>query len=758
MQSIRKFIKISVLVLAIIPILMFLGFSAAVSFIDFNRYKPQIEQQVAKLTGREMQIEGAIEVAVFPFALEVGQTYFKNSAEFTQPYLLSLGKTHIQFSVWDLLVHKHLSVVSLELIEPSLHLVKTPTGNNWSDLQALLALWPNTHGTPSRTANLFSNSLSDLINPALAQSATDAGGFRYVNATQAVSQPVDTGNSVNGLAASSDLLVWAIESLVVQKGAVTFTDEVKGQTVFFEAINVLALDIQHDAPFKASLDFQHRHSEYPQRYAFNINSHLQLSEALSRWTFNEWDGLLKITLPAERNIPEVRVSTSGERLSLDVNTQQVEMVNGQFKGLEASIVTRFSGQYGTAAQLNGWVDAKGINFKNWAYHLGIDLPKFVDPKALTHSTGQFDWAWHNQKLSLTNLNLSLDKARLRGEYAQQFGEAPRIEFALKAAQIDLDAYMAYATPKVVKVNESANLNANLTAKIATPAEIDLTRPGQTALAPAQAERSATQIATQDNASVNAEPELYLPIAVPVSTLRAMDAKGHLQVTRFKVLDIQAESLQVELTAKDGQMQFAPLDGLVYQGALQSRFDVDVRGDTPAFKWQGKVSELAVAPLLADGWQIKPLSGQLKSHFNLQTRGSNQVALKHNLNGHLLLTVAPGAFYGLQLNALLTGMSPSMQASTGFNELVLMGDVREGVLDVSKLTLAAEGFSGVGAAKVDLNHATLSSRLNVRLDKPSAELAPLAGLVVPIALNGPLNDTQWSANTAGLLKDLSIKAN
>lgn len=732
MQSIRKVIKISVLVLAIIPILMFLGFSAAVSFIDFNRYKPQIEQQVAKLTGREMQIEGAIEVAVFPFALEVGQTYFKNSAEFTQPYLLSLGKTHIQFSVWDLLVHKHLSVVSLELIEPKLHLIKTPTGNNWGDLQALLALLPS--AVPHA---------SDVLNSALAQAQTrsqsaEFSGFMHVNAPQVTSSQEAslTNATANPSAVPSNLLVWAIESLVVQKGEVTFTDEVKGQTVFFETINLLALDIVQDAPFKASLDFEHRHSEYPQRYAFNINSDLQISDQLSRWRFHEWDGLLKITLPAERKLPEVRVSTSGERLSLDVSTQQVEMVNGQFKGLDASIVTRFSGQYGEQALLKGWVDAKGINFKNWAYHLGIDLPKFVDPKALTQSTGQFDWQWHNQKLSLKNLNLSLDKARLSGEYAQQFGEAAQIEFTLNAQHIDLDAYMAYATPKPIKADALEDLTPSV---IPNVVQIDLTRPGQVDFAQTQVQPQA-----------KSEPELYLPIAVPVSTLRAMNAQGQLQITQFKVLDIQAQSLHVELTAKEGQMQFAPLDGLVYQGALQSRFDVDVRGDTPAFKWQGKVSELAVAPLLADGWQIKPLSGQLQSHFNLYTRGSNQVALKHNLNGHLLLTVAPGTFYGLELSALLAGKAPSLDANTPFNQLVLMGDVTEGVLDVAKLTLAAEGFEGVGAAKVDLNHATLNSQLKIRLDHPPAELASLAGLVLPIGLSGHLSDTQWSANTAGLL--------
>ncbi len=59
-QSFFKWFKRGTLILAIIPILLFLGFAVAVSLIDFYQYKPQIEQEVAKVTGRDFKITGAV--------------------------------------------------------------------------------------------------------------------------------------------------------------------------------------------------------------------------------------------------------------------------------------------------------------------------------------------------------------------------------------------------------------------------------------------------------------------------------------------------------------------------------------------------------------------------------------------------------------------------------------------------------------------------------------------------------------------------
>ncbi len=55
---------------------------------------------------------------------------------FTEENLLSVREVQIELSLKSLFLDKEISVISLELIEPKLHLIKTETGDNWSDIQS----------------------------------------------------------------------------------------------------------------------------------------------------------------------------------------------------------------------------------------------------------------------------------------------------------------------------------------------------------------------------------------------------------------------------------------------------------------------------------------------------------------------------------------------------------------------------------------------------------------------------------------------
>lgn len=391
-QNFFKWFKRGTLILAIIPILLFLGFAGAVSLIDFNQYKPQIEQEVAKATGRDFKIEGAVDVSILPFMFNVGQMYLRNSEGFTEENLLSVREVQIELSLASLFIDKEISVISLELIEPKLHLIKTETGDNWSDIQ-LISQW-----LPILPGLSTSPSLAHLI-PSLNRDKHPPTASEWFDTLERI--PVNNINN-EGLKPSFD---WAFDSLVIRQGELQLEDQVAGHLAKLSAINILTFDVIKGQPFDVSSDFTYQHSPSLRTYDFHLNTTLDISNRFQLWVLTNWDGLFTFNLPAEENVPAIRLTTSGERFELDLQTQNINVVKAKLAGLDAEMTASFSGLFGAHLALGGSVDLKRLNFKEWAYHLGLPLPKFIEQKALTEGDGQFEWQWDGQTLLLKEIKL-----------------------------------------------------------------------------------------------------------------------------------------------------------------------------------------------------------------------------------------------------------------------------------------------------------------------------------------------------------------
>lgn len=382
-----KWLKRVVLVVAIIPILMFLGFAGAVNLIDFNQYKPQIEKEVAQLTGRDFKIDGSVDLSVLPFVFNIGKMSLKNPAGFTEENLLTVREAQIELSLAALFIDKEVSIVSLEVIEPKLHLIKTATGDNWTDIKAL-AQWLPTTGI-TQWAALGEMRSKPLVQP---QSATE--WFASLESTK-VSYPLDTENKN-----ASSKIAWAFDSLLVRNGEITFVDQPQNYTATLSKINILTFDVVKDQPFDVSSDFVYQHSLSQGTYDAHLNSTLEIKQQFKEWVLSDWSGVFKFHLPEEQKVPEIRLTTVGKRLAFNFETRQIDVVKAHFKGLEASLLASFSGTLGRPPVLSGALEAHNLDFKHWAYRLGFKLPKLVDHKALREGKAPFEWQWDGQTLFL----------------------------------------------------------------------------------------------------------------------------------------------------------------------------------------------------------------------------------------------------------------------------------------------------------------------------------------------------------------------
>lgn len=717
-ENFFKWFKRGTLILAIIPILLFLGFAGAVSLIDFNQYKPQIEQEVAKVTGRDFKIEGAVELSVLPFMFNIGQLYLKNREGFTEETLLSIREVQIELSLASLFIDKEISVISLELIEPKLHLIKTEAGDNWSDIQLLSQWLPKMPGVSPSLATLNRDK-----NPPSASEWFDS--LERVQVSNVAPQ---------GLKASFD---WAFDSLVIRQGELQFEDQVAGSLGKLSAINILTFDVIKGQPFDVSSDFTYQNSRSLRTYDFHLNTTLEISNHFQQWVLTDWDGLFTFHLPVEENVPAIRLTTSGERFELDLQTQNINVVKAEVAGLDAELTTSFAGLFGAHTALAGSADLQGVNFKEWAYHLGLPMPVFIEQKALTQGNGQFEWQWDGQKLLLKEIELQIDQTQLKGSASYQIGQKPALEFDLILDQLNLERYLA-------------------TDQLAT----ESTRPGQINLE--QTHKSSSQVSPQESPQksskviAKASAEHYLPVGLPIEKLRHLTASGQLTINQLSTRDHQASSLQVTLLAEQGVLSFAPLDAELYQGQLRSKFILDVSEETPSYHWKGRLNQVDLQLAFASHDDKPILDGIVTSRFDLRSKGLDNKAVKQNLKGLFSSELEQVRIEGLDLNQLLNGNLEVQTTSTLLERVYLSGRWHQGVYSAQQFRANSERFSGSGAGRYDLNKDELESQFLLAIEKPAEALSALKGVIVPLNYRGSLQakgvykEPRWKVDMAKLM--------
>lgn len=105
----------------------------APSFIDWNRYKPGIVAAVQSATGRELSIEGPIDLALLPTPkLSVSDARLANLEGASEPDMVRLDSLDVRVALMPLFTGE-IQVESVTLVEPVLYLERLADGRvNWN--------------------------------------------------------------------------------------------------------------------------------------------------------------------------------------------------------------------------------------------------------------------------------------------------------------------------------------------------------------------------------------------------------------------------------------------------------------------------------------------------------------------------------------------------------------------------------------------------------------------------------------------------
>ena len=116
--------------------LIILAFAAVLivpGFIDWNTYKNDITNQVASLTGRQLTIDGNIEMTVLPApAITVNDVSFANAAGADVPHMVRLKSLEVRIALGPLL-SGDIQVQKVRIVDPVVLLEILPDGQpNWA--------------------------------------------------------------------------------------------------------------------------------------------------------------------------------------------------------------------------------------------------------------------------------------------------------------------------------------------------------------------------------------------------------------------------------------------------------------------------------------------------------------------------------------------------------------------------------------------------------------------------------------------------
>jgi len=382
-----RLVKIVLSVVAGIVVLLVI---AAVSFFllfDPNDFRDKIAAETERRTGRELVIEGDLEVSLFPWlAIGMGKTTLGNAQGFGDEPFASFEQARLSVRLLPLLLRREVSVGTAELDSLRLNLAVASNGrSNWEDLlQAGEAGPADAEATGAATLDIASINVNDA---ALTYSDAQSGDTYKLSEVNMRSGRVSPGDPVplsGGL------------SFDLQPAGIAGTVELETVAMFDTDASTVTLD--------------------------------DLSI----------DGVIE-------GIADVPTTLEFATPSLVTNTEQQVVTPGPIEmsllGVDiAAKIEPFS--YAQSPAPSGTIQVDAFSPRSLMQRLNIEAPATADPNALGKAILDAKLRVSDDAFALTDVKLVLDATTLSGDLSVPRGATGTYRFDLKADSIDLNRYMA----------------------------------------------------------------------------------------------------------------------------------------------------------------------------------------------------------------------------------------------------------------------------------------------------------------------------
>ena len=365
--------------------------------IDPNEYKPALVEQVKKRTGRDLRIDGDIELSVFPWlGVELGKTTLSNAPGFSDPLFASTDAVAIRVKLLPLL-SKRVEMGTVTVHGLDLNLARDRSGRtNWDDLVAAGAA-----DAAAKPAQPSPAPEEPSRAPALALAI---GGLDIRDAN------VSWNDAQSGKS-------YEIRNLSASTGGLTV-----GEPVDF----TIGLDVAAaDPPISGRIDAEGRmHYDAATKRA-RIEG-LEVAGAFSGDTLPGGEASLALAANVEHD---------GGTQTLDIAGLELEVADLELRG-----DMRVSG-LDSAPWTEGNLRIEQFNPKQLLASLGGASIDTADPEALTRASLQATVGGRPNALVIDPITIRLDESTLSGRLSVPNLASQSLRFDLAVDAIDADRYL-----------------------------------------------------------------------------------------------------------------------------------------------------------------------------------------------------------------------------------------------------------------------------------------------------------------------------
>jgi AsmA protein len=694
-------------VLLLVVVLLLGGAVLYVSQVfDPNDYKPELVNLVRDHTGRELTIDGDLELTLFPWlGVRVGAASLSNPEGFEGPFA-GIDTVDVRIKLVPLLT-RQIEVGQIELKGLRLGLERNAEGrNNWDDLVA-------------------------------ADEKADAE-----------STPPESAESSDGPAIAG----FRVGGVTIEDAALGWDDELNNQHFSVSELQVATGSLEPGSPVDLNASFQLQSSEPEVKGTVTLEGivsaeaggqRLSLAETVLK-TDLAGTGLpadqvkAALALAAELDLAAQRYTLNGVRLDLGLSgkgmpgngmqamlgfdavadlaedTAAITKLVASAAGLDLSGDLKVQA-LSSDPSFKGLLKLAAFSPRGVMSDLGLEPPQTADSEVLKTAALTTALAGGANSIELRNLKLTLDDSSLTGSASVRDFSAPAIGFDLVVDRMDLDRYLPPP--------------------------------------PAEGSEPAT-------AGKGAEGEL------PLEALRKLKVAGKLKVGELKVSGLRATDAELDVNADGGLINLEPLGLKLYQGSSQGAAKLDVRGDQPKFAARNTLQRIQIEPLLNDLMGESMIKGTGTVVANINGVGLQPEGIKKTLNGKVNLQFKDGAVKGINVAQVIRkarathsgGSAPTDEPNeTDFAELTGTANIKNGLVSNNDLSLKSPLLRVSGEGTADLPSEQLDYLVNASIVESSRgqggqDLADLRGVTIPVRISGSFADPSISPDLTAVLEE------
>ena len=205
------------------------------------------------------------------------------------------------------------------------------------------------------------------------------------------------------------------------------------------------------------------------------------------------------------------------------------------------------------------------------------------------------------------------------------------------------------------------------------------------------------------------------------------------VAALTVAKVRAENILLKVRGNGGKSTEYVVDPLELRLATGGSFRTTAKASLPAMQYAaaGKVSAVALGPLLQAVNNSRPLNGSADVDYNLTCAGTSAAAIKASLSGRGQITVTNMEVTAMpKLPKPADGVLPSR-----FERLSVPFTAQKGVVTISNMTLSGQGLNAQGKGVLNLPRENTDMAINVST----------LGMQIPVTVKGPLADLSYGVD-------------